>query len=202
MLRSLTSLLSSLLVTGLWAVLPAAADPVVLVETAPVFPTSGFRHAADTGGLLGVGAGVRTPVGRSTHVDWVAVGSGLAFGGSCDGSERCDGSDETIGILSLTAGPRLALVDGGFELFAGARGGLYVPFSGVVTQSSAGFSIEAGFSYELVPRTSAGLFIRREQILEQTPIRPDEDIQFVAAGLTFVHAFAAPQAVSHPRYRP
>ncbi len=181
---------------------PLAAEPLVGVDVGVTVPTSRTRNAARPGGALLAYAGYQHALTQQFSVGLVA-GTGLnAFETRCGDAARICTDDDVTTILALTAGPRLTLHDGGLDLFFGARGGVYRGVSGGLTETAGGWALETGATYELVPGTSAGLLLRREQAGIE-PTQGEADLEFLVVGLTFEHRFTPPpRAVSHPRHRP
>jgi len=182
--------------------LPAAAEPLVGVEAGATIPTSSSRSAADPGAAIGVNAGYRVEVASWIGLSLLGGGGITLFETKCGSDARICTDDDVTTLLSLTAGPRLSLRDGDLEVFLGVRGGVYRGVSGGLTETAGGFGLEAGAVYSLVEGTTAGAFIRREQV-DLRPSRGDADLEFLVIGLGFEHRFAAPpRAVSQPRPRP
>lgn len=200
--RSLRLLFAAAVAAALSGPSVGMATPVVLVESGAAFPVSSARSALGAGGFLTLGGGKRFALTQRLSVALLGAGHASFFDNKC-GSQavRCS-DDETATVLSVTGGPRLFLHDGHFELFFGARGGYYRGITSGRGGDAGGFALEAGFQYELVPGTSAGAFIRREEASLRFT-NDKSDLQFLHVGLGFEHRFdPAPQAVSHPRYRP
>jgi hypothetical protein len=180
----------------------AAAEPLLGVEAVAAIPTSSSRASTRTGGALHLNGGLRQPLGSAFAVSLLGDGGMTMFESWCGTSAPvCTGDDVTT-LLSFTAGPRLSLIDGGFELFFGGRGGVYRGVSGGLTETAGGWALEAGATWELVEGTTAGVVVRRE-VADIEPSREGGKLEFLAVGLGFEHRFGAPpRAVAQPRSRP
>lgn len=180
----------------------AAATPAVLVEAGAALPVSSARSALSAGGFLSLGAAHRIHLVPRVSVALLGAGTATIFDNECGSRAKRCSDDQAATVLSLTAGPRLTLHDGDFEMFFGARGGYYRGITGGRSGNAGGFAIEAGMQYMLVPGTTAGMLIRREEA-SLRPTTDNRDLQFLAVGLVFEHRFSPPlRAVSHPRPRP
>lgn len=171
-----------------------AAEPVIGVETAVAVPTSESRRGASTGGAIGLSAGYRFPLASYVAIDLTTGPGFTVLETRCIRDSgvpaQCDG-DDTTSLFAWTAGPRIVLIDGGLEIFAGVRGGYYHGLSGRIEADAAGFAIETGLQYDLVPGTSIGAIARREQVdIEPSP-EAGGDFEFLAFGLGFQHRFGA-----------
>jgi len=181
---------------------PLHAEPLITVEAGAALPLSNSQAALDPGGYIALGAGHRFTLLPRLSVALHGAAGAAIFDNECGATVKLCTDDEAATVLSLTAGPRLILHDGDFEIFFGVRGGYYRSISGGFAGHAGGFGLETGFAYELVPGTSAGMFIRREQA-SLRPTTKHGDLQFLVVGFGFEHRFAAPlRAVSHPRERP
>lgn len=181
---------------------PAAAEPLLGVEAVAAIPAAESRASTRTGGALHVNGGFRQPLGSSFAVSLLGDGGMTMFESYCgESAPVCTGDDVTT-LLSLMAGPRLSLIDGGFELFFGGRGGVYRGVSGGLTETAGGWALETGATWEVVAGTTAGVLVRRE-VADIAPSRDGGKLEFLAVGLGFEHRFAAPPvAVAQPRPRP
>ncbi len=180
----------------------AVAEPVVGVETLAAFPTSGARAVAKPGGALRLDGGYRFPLGGTFALSLLGDAGATIFETRCGPDAVVCKGDDTTTFLSLLGGPRLSLIDGDFELFFGVRAGTYLGVSGGPDDFEGGWGLEAGAKYELVPGSSLGLLIRREQIFFD-PGTDSSDFEFIVVGLGFEHRFApGARAVAQPRPRP
>lgn len=184
---------------------PAAAvdlTPFVTVEPTALFPLSSARASMKPGGGLRFDGGLRHALGSAYAVSLVGDGGLLLFAAHCGANApRCT-DDDAATVLSLTAGPRLSLLDGGFELFFGVRGGVFRAVSAGLGDTAGGWGLDSGVGFELVPGTTAGLRLRYDRAGIDVN-RAGGDLEALSVGLGFEHRFAAPPvAVAQPRPRP
>ncbi|MBI3785722.1 MAG: OmpA family protein [Deltaproteobacteria bacterium] len=171
-----------------------AGEPYFGVDLGAAGPTEKFRRTADVGGSIAGHLGYRL----------LKLGNNFAF--SLEGVPQFAGFQIKPGvstkgrdvesIFSITAGPRLSLLDENLEIYISGGGGYYRHTTGVVDDDGGGWDIAGGINYECMPNHALGFFVRRDEA-KMRPFKgpTDEHTSYVTGGLSYEHRFRPAVAV-------
>ncbi len=161
-----------------------AGEPYFGIDLGAAGPTEKFRRTADVGGSIAGHVGYRL----------LKIGNNFAF--SLEGIPQFAGFQIKPGvstkgrdvesIFSITAGPRLSLIDENLEIYLSGGGGYYRHTTGVVNDDGGGWNMAGGINYEFLQDQAFGLFVRRDEATMRPFKGPtNEHTSYVTGGLSY-----------------
>ena len=171
-----------------------AGEPYFGIDLGAAGPTEKFRRTADVGGSIAGHIGYRL----------LNLGDNLAFsleaipqfaGFQIKPGVSTNGRD-VESIFSITAGPRISLIDENLEIYMSGGGGFYQHTTGVVDDNGGGWNIAGGINYECIRDNAFGLFVRRDEA-DMRPYKgpTNEHTSYVTGGLSYEYRLRPPPPV-------
>ena len=165
-----------------------AGNPFVGVNVGAAVPTEKFSKSADPGGMIAPFAGYRF----FTLADTLAVSLQAQPQFSLFQTSIKTRQSDVDSFFSITAGPRLSLLDEHVEAFFTAQGGYYTNMSGPTNGSDGGWNMAGGLNYEFARATYAGIFLQRDSTSIKAARGSTANLTFISAGLGVQYHFLPP----------